>query len=1763
VAAPASSYQVITKLEETGRTVEFRAMRQADLRPVLLKVLGPERPNPRDVTRLENEYETAHELSTPSVLKPLALGQYQGMPALALEDFGGRSLDHLIGQPTEPRRFLALAVRIAAALANVHQQGIIHKDIKPRSLVFDETTAELKITDFGIATRLPREQQAQKNPALIEGTLPYMSPEQTGRMNRAIDHRSDLYSLGVTFFQMLTGRLPFSAQDPLEWAFCHIAQSPPAPTEIVPELPQILAQIVLRLLAKTPEERYQSAFGVQYDLERCIAAWEATGTIPSFPLGERDLADRLQIPQTLYGRERETAALKSVFDRVARSGKSELLLVSGYAGVGKSSLVHELSRSIARKRGLFIEGKFDQLERDIPYSTIVQAFTQLVLDIQSENEERRRRSCDDLQAALGSNGKLIIDLIPQLALLIGEQPPVAELAPTEAEHRFRRVFRRFVSVFARRENPLVLFLDDLHWVDGGSLKLIEDIVTEAETGHLLLIGAYRDNEVTSTHPLVLTLERIRRSGAGVNEFVLAPLGFEHLLAFVADTVHAERDAARPLAALVDEKTGGNPFFVVQFLTMLHQQGLLRFDAARRSWEWDSARIRERGYTDNVVDFMVRRLAGLPTATRRALEIAACIGNKGSIAVLAEVQGRSEKEVLGDLWDAIREGLIVCSQGSYFFQHDRVQQAAYCLLPASPEVHLRVGRILLARTPEERLGEQIFDVVTQLNHGAALLTDPTEKTHLAQLNLLAGRKAKAASAFRSAIGYFFAGALLLGADGWPDDASHERHALAYALHLEHTECELLTGNLDEAERLLPPLFRHARTKFDSAAAFRIKTTIHIGKGETVKDVESALECLRLFGIEIPAHPTWGEVLTEYEAIWRNLATRRIEELVDLPPMSDPEMQVAMRVLAQLYGPAIWSDCNLLIFTFCRMVNISLRYGNADASVYAYGIFGLILGAAFHRYQEGYRFAKLGFDITERRGLLAYKTKVNYVMEMVCFWSHSIDRMLEYLQVAFDAVAETGDVEVAGYCCNHVIIDRITRGDSLEDVHRESQRRIDFVLRHGFPGFGNIILSMQLYVQNMRGRTRHFSTFDDEAGFRQDAFEEKLARPGIWYTMSCWYYVMKLMARFMSGDYDEALAAGAKSQELLWASIGHVQVCHSHFYYALTLAAACEQRPREQRAETLALVDSLRVQLAEWDRNNPQTFHCLHALVEAELARLKEQPLEAMSGYEEAIRSARAGGFVQNEGIAYEVAARFYRERRFEPIADAYLREARSCYVRWGADGKVRQLDHLYPQLVERRPTALTVAMPPEELDLQAVIKASQSVSREIVRERLVGTLRSDLPREQAAYRCVPARPPRGARVSGRAGGDLPRERGASRAGTRGACLGRSGGAPRGVPGRGERALDRIAAVRGDPRPPEPPLRPHARPLVRDRPDRKRADPSRRWSARRSAARAGASPAPAALPAALGFAASGGARDAIQRAAAVARPRRPAAPRPVPGRGPRAPGARARDTERARRPAHRARSRRRHDHPVLEQGAFLREGRPGAGPGARVARRNRHRQCASSPADRAGGGLAGRVSLGGVARAQHAHDVAPDHVAGAGTATRGADARSCHDEKNGRHGRAAGAAARSTDQGAARRLARRTGAGDARAPGHRPGRTRSRRVRPLCRRSGASRVSPLGRGGRPHLRLVGSFGARAGRGQPLVQRHQVRPGPTRRSPHRQGERPRAPSGPGPRHRHRSRTATPHLRSLRACRLGQPLRRPWARALHLPSDRRRARWLDHRGE
>jgi PAS domain S-box-containing protein len=1318
-------------LREEGDLILYRA--KSTEFEVEVLVLSPvvTRASPETLKRLQNEYSLKEELDAAWAVQPIDLATLWDRTVLVLHDPGGVPLNDLPASGDDASSCgtraleigvaLRLAINISAAISALHQRGIVHKDIKPANVLVNSATGHCWLTGFGIASRLPRERKAPGPPEFIAGTLPYMAPEQTGRMNRSIDSRSDLYALGVVLYEMLTGTLPFSASDPMEWVHCHIARQPIPPKQRRPDVPASVSSIVMKLLAKTGEQRYQTAAGVESDLRKCLAQWKSQDRIDGFALGENDTPDRLRIPEKLYGRQRETERLLASFDRVVTSGRPELVLVSGYSGIGKSSVVNELHKALVPWRGLFASGKFDQYKRNIPYWTLAQAFQSLIRPLLAKSEVELGKWREALQKALGPNGRLIVDLVPDLELIIGQQPAVPDLPAQDAKTRFQLVFRRFVGVFARAEHPLALFVDDLQWLDTATLDFLEDLLTQSDVHHLMLIGAYRDNEVDSTHPLRRMLDAIRQAGSQIHQILLEPLTREDLEQLLVDTLHCEPGRITPLAQLVHAKTVGNPFFAIQFITALAEENFLSFDHSAGRWSWDLSRIQAKGYTDNVAELMVGKLNRLAIETQKALQEFACLGNSTTISTLSIIHGTSEERLASDLWQAERLEFIIQSEGGYKFAHDRVQEAAYSLIPTAsrPEEHLRLGRLLKAHTLPQEREKAVFEIVSQLNRGADLITSREERDELARLNLLAGKRAKTSTAYASALKYLISGAALLADDAWERD-----HELVFALELNRAECEFLTRQLMTAEERLTMLSSHASDTIELATVACLRMDLYTTLGQSDRAVDVCLDYLRHVNIDWSPHPSDEDVRNEYQRIWQNLGKRTIEDLLDSPLMQDPSACGTMAVLSRAYSPALFTNSNLMALTVCNAVNLSLERGLSHASCFAFTWFAMVAQRKFGDCDKGFQFGRVGYQLTERRGLRRFEASTCLAfVAFVARWTKPERDSRNLLRRAFEEANRIGDLNLAAYICNHSISGLLFTGDPLPDMQREAEHCLEFARKALFGLVVDIITAQTALIRTLRGLTPEFGCFDDEQ-VNEHQIEHHLSSNTFLAIAACSYWVRKMQARYLAGDYSAALEASSKAQRLLWTSPCFLEEVEYHFYAALSRSAACDFAGAQDQREHLEALTQHYRQLQVWADNCPENFGNRVALLGAEIARIKGRVPEAMDLYEQAIQSAHANEFLHNEALANELAGRFYLTRGFERIGGTYLREARHGYLRWGATAKVRQLDELYPHLTEKEPalgSTSTIGASIGELDLTTVVKALQALSGEMVLENVIDTL----------------------------------------------------------------------------------------------------------------------------------------------------------------------------------------------------------------------------------------------------------------------------------------------------------------------------------------------------------------------------------------------------------------------------------------------------------
>ncbi|BAZ00933.1 serine/threonine protein kinase and signal transduction histidine kinase with GAF and PAS/PAC sensor [Tolypothrix tenuis PCC 7101] len=1334
---------IVSQIYESANSFVYRGIFNTNRQPVILKLLKEDYPTPAELYRYQQEYEITRSLNLEEIIKAYELRKYQNTLLMLLEDFGGESLKILLQKISfSVPGFLNLAIQITDILGRVHQHNIIHKDINPSNIVFNPQTGQLKIIDFGLSTLLSQENLALQSPNVLEGTLAYISPEQTGRINRALDYRTDFYSLGVTFYELLTKQLPFGYDDALELVHCHVAKQPLSPHEINPEIPINLSEIIMKLMAKMPEERYQSTWGIKADLETCLTQCQ-NGAILRFTLGCQDICHQLQIPEKLYGRESQIESLLTAFERTSL-GKTELMLISGYSGIGKSALVHELYKLITEKRGYFISGKFDQLHRDIPYQALVAAFQELVRQLLTENELQLQQWREKILAALGANGQIIIDVIPEVELIIGKQPAVPELPFTEAQNRFNLVFQNFIQVFCQKEHPLVIFLDDLQWTDSATLQLLQLIMTHTNSQYLFLIGAYRDNEVSATHPAMLTVAEMNQQGLVVNHLSLSPLNFHQINEFIAETLKTNCIHTQKFAQLVWEKTQGNPFFIKEFIKSLYADKLLKFDTNAGSWSWDLERIINSSITDNVVELMTEKIQRLSDSAQKVLKLAACIGNSFDLKTLAVINERTQKETAKELLDAMQAGLILPIGDDYKFMqtdrelhelkitykfaHDRIQQAAYFLIPVEEKqaVHWRVGQLLLQNTPPQLRQQKIFDIVNQLNLGIATVNVQEERDKIVQLNLIAGKKAKASAAWKTAGNYFRIGRNCLSADSW-----QSQYDLTLVLYVEAAEVASSCGNFEEMEKLVGIVLQKANSLLDKVKVYQVKIQAYTSQNNPRQAIDTALSVLKMLGIYFPKKPNKIDILLKLVKTKLSLTGKEIEALIELPEMTDPYKLAAMRILSDVVAPAYFAIPELFALIVFEQVNLSLKYGNTATSCYAYATYGLILsGEVIGDIEAGYQFGQLALKLLDKFNAKELKARIFFVVNFfIKHWKEHIKETLTPLRDAYVIGLETGDVEYAAYAATSYTHHAYILGQELAKLEPEMAMYANSLKQLGQEtGYYYIQINRQL-ILNLMGQA------EDNCRLIGESYDEDKMLPIHLEANAqniCHYlYFYKIFLGYLFQDYQQALKYTRLVEESQDSAVGSIPL--ADFYISLIYLAIYADASKSEQKRIQKQVKAKLKNLKKWAHFAPMTHLQKFSLVQAELHRVLGEHTQAIDCYDLAIALAKENDYLNEEALANELTAKFYLNWGKAQVAQGYLINAYHCYLRWGAIAKVKDLEQQYPQLLQRF-TKTNISLDSrhsipstsgstagEVLDLAALMKAAVAIASEIELDKLLATL----------------------------------------------------------------------------------------------------------------------------------------------------------------------------------------------------------------------------------------------------------------------------------------------------------------------------------------------------------------------------------------------------------------------------------------------------------
>ncbi|TNE47288.1 MAG: GAF domain-containing protein [Deltaproteobacteria bacterium] len=1362
-------YDVQELISLGARSTVYRGRRRSDQTPVVLKTRTSESLTPRDVARIRFAFQLSQSLAIEGVCTPYELLDDEQRPVIVMEDIGGVALSHLLREgPLEPGLALQLALGITTILGELHQHFVIHKDIKPSNVIVEQEEGRIQIIDFELASQLSRETPELKNISLLEGTLGYIAPEQTGRMNRSVDQRADLYSLGATMYHMFVGELPFSQTNPMSLVHAHIATLPTPPHRVNPNVPIQVSKVILKLMAKTPEDRYQSALGLQRDLVECLEQYLQTGSISLFQLDNHEYSHHLQVSQRLYGREEEIQQLMEAFEQ-AKNGQSPILLVGGYSGVGKTALVREVHKPIVGARGRFVSGKFDRFQ-NAPYSGLVQGLTQLLQSILTESEESIQQWRDTILEELGDLGQLMVDLIPELELLVGTQKPVPPLSSLETKNRFNRLFVNFFKAFVKPESPLVFFLDDLQWADSASIQMIRLLLQESDLNHVLMIGAYRDNEVSTAHPLARMMEDMSHEHAPLTTLRLQPLSREDVAQLVASSLFQSVDEVALLVEEVYAKTNGNPFFVERLLRSMFKDELLWLNADTHRWEWDLSKIKGLESSENVTELMAQQIQRLPQSTQTLMQQAACMGNTFTLSLLSHLTQKAEAEIAEQLWPSLRDELVLpvgeeyryvgfsypvgsneswSQDAVYRFSHDRVQEGAYELLSEEgrANTHLRIGRMLLSQHNLQEQPTLLFDVVNNLNLGRSLVTSPNDREELARLNHRAGMRAMEASAWQSAHNYMLVATELLPETIWEDN-----HKLAYLLHSSLLQTAAASGETERWQQQESLLLERCKAQDEQVLVHKFRIQRLIMNAANDEAVAACIDALKLFGFEEPTDSEgWNPLIgAESSQIGQHLEGRSVSDLLEAPVMTDPQVLQEMDLLLGL-APVSMIKAELFAYTVSRMARLSMTYGHCDASPSGYIYYAAFL-SALQQYEAADAYGQLALALNPRFGGPSKRAPIDHMYgAFVQHWQHPISEVQTHLQRAVTEGAEHGIFNSAGWATLNITPFMLEAGDELPNtlqVAEEYAELAQHVIRYNDIRYFQ--LAMVHIVCDLMGNTRRKDALD-----AQGLSVEELDKPenlGHYLAALGYVYTHRLSVAIILRKFDEAstlLPNALSTTAIIPQGLAFAAV---RFYENLLLAETFHTLSKEEQEAAQATMQTNLAMYEVWSVGAPSNYKAKLELLKASYMVLEEtnDPSAVMRQFDQAIDLAQTDNLRHVQALALEGAARYCLERQQNRMARGYLIDAHLTYMRWGALAKETALEEEFPSLRAQSSSRMAHTLTavgtlssthsvgttaPGHLDLLSIQKASQAIASEIVLADLLGTLMQVLSENAGASRSV--------------------------------------------------------------------------------------------------------------------------------------------------------------------------------------------------------------------------------------------------------------------------------------------------------------------------------------------------------------------------------------------------------------------------------------------
>ncbi len=1335
-------YTVHEELFRSQRRIVHRGVRDSDQAPVIIKSFLVGMATEEDVAAVKHEFDILSTLSVDGVPRSYELIPNAHAFDLIFEDRGGSTLAEFIrSSDFDFESRLQIAIGIANVLEGVHRQQVVHRDINPANLLVD-SNGVVTLIDFSIATRQAEDHLPVSDPSRLEGTLPYLSPEQTGRMNRPVDYRSDFYSLGITLFELFSGRLPFQAIDPMELVYHHIAVPPPPLAEVRQDVPRLLSAVICKLLEKAPEDRYQSFLGIKHDLLLCSGTLQDDSK--EFRLGGKDVSDRFEIPRKLYGREEEVLRLMTAFERAGQGGV-ELVLVAGHSGIGKSALVQAVQAPVTERHGYFISGKFDQLRLTVPYSAFVSALKDLVAQLLTESDEALLAWKDNLLHALDGNGQLVIDVIPEVKHILGPQPAIPELNPSESRNRFKFVFRNFIRVFCQPDHPLVIFLDDLQWVDPASLALIDTILTDDDSHHLLLIGAYRDNEVDASHPLTAAVNALgSEERLCVSRLAIDPLTPDSLTQLLSDTLHGDPEEIDRLQRLLFDKTAGNPFFLKQVLTTLYRQASISFDYSLNHWVWDTEELEAMKITNNVVDLMISRLNELPQETLQALRLAACIGSRFDLSTLELISTERKNSVFDQLNPAIEAGLVIqdrhrssrqdfprtsTERQRLRFLHDRVQQAAYEMLSEElkKEIHLQIGLQLQASIPDVAQSERVFEVVDHLNVGSDLLIDQSKRRELATLNLEAAGRAVSATAYGAGCDYVVAGLTLLPSDCWQTD-----YELTRDLHKVQVDAEYLRGDFELSQELINTMLQKLHTPLEQAEVQGVLVIQQTMGGDYRQAITTCCEALAKLGVSMPKGDLEVALREELVRYSEALDGRDPSLLLNAPEVTSQEVAIALRLLANILPLCYIADPPLRLVATAKIVNLSLTHGHTPDSATGYAFFGLLQSSALHNYPEAYRFGQLAMALSDKYSDASQMCRTTHMFcTSINHWSRHLRDFDAINRRGFQAGLQSGELQFAGYHRYNRALCLFHLGTNLKELVPELEDLIRFGRKTHNQHATDPVLAVMRATLDLAGDTPEPGSFLFEHIHDSEFLEDLVARAAM--PTIAHYHIIKSQVLYLYGRIEEAQICSEKAAAALSFISGHVATANHEFYAALIAVAVLEATSQGNSLKLMEQIKRRQQQLQQWADGCPDNFLHKSLLISAEISRLEGEGWRAAELYDRAIEESGRSGYLQEEALARERAGLFWLGQNRRKIASVYFSEAHHGYQLWGSPRKARLLVQEQGGLIAGTPmpsqSSGRTSMPfltlvsttGSALDFAAVMKASRTISREVDLDGLVKKL----------------------------------------------------------------------------------------------------------------------------------------------------------------------------------------------------------------------------------------------------------------------------------------------------------------------------------------------------------------------------------------------------------------------------------------------------------